>query len=80
MIFDFFTRKPSNILQFPETKTPYIEPPKRTPEAVYSIGVTAEGTHMTFSMGYSTLTMTQKGCEDLIAQLEVFKNQLKDEE
>jgi hypothetical protein len=80
MIFDFFTRKPTNVLQFPETKTPYIEPPKQKSEVVYSIGVTAEGTHMTFSMGYSTLTMTQKGCEDLIEQLEVFKNQLRNEE
>jgi len=80
MIFDFFTRKPSNILQFPETKIPYIEPTERTPGAIYNIGVTAEGKHMTFNMGYSTLTMTRKGCEDLIAQLEVFKNQLKDEE
>ena len=80
MIFDFFTKKPSNVLQFPETKTPYIEPLKRTPEAVYNIGVTAEGNHMTFTMGYSTLTMTRKGCESLINQLEVFKNQLKDEE
>ena len=80
MIFDFFTKKPSNILPFPETKTPYIAPTEKTPEAIYNIGVTAEGKYMTFNMGYSTLTMTRKGCEDLIAQLEVFKNQLKDEE
>jgi hypothetical protein len=29
-------------------------------------------------MGYTTLTMNKKGCQDLIDQFEVFKNQLKD--
>jgi hypothetical protein len=31
-------------------------------------------------MGYTTLTMTKQGCQQLIEQLEVFKNQLRDEE
>jgi hypothetical protein len=47
---------------------------------MYSIGVTSDGTHMTFKMGYTTLTMTKQGCQQLIEQLEVFKNQLRDEE
>lgn len=82
MIFDFFKkREHSNVLKFPETKVPYIEPPKRTmPEAIYTIGTTAEGTHMTFQIGNSILTMTKEGCQDVIDQLEVFKNKLKDEE
>ena len=53
---------------------------EETPEAVYSIGATAEGTHMTFRLGHTTLTMNKQGCQQLIDQLEVFKNQLKVEE
>lgn len=83
MIFDFFKKRDyDNVLKFPEIKVPYVEPPKKEiePEAVYSIGTTDKGTHMTFKIGYSTLTMTKQGCQDLIDQLEVFKNQLRDVE
>jgi len=82
-MFDWF-KKPdySNVVKFPEqVKVPetYVEPPSQEKEAVtiYSIGVTDQGTHMTFKMGHTTLTMTKIGCEQLIEQLEVFKNQLK---
>lgn len=82
-MFDWFGRKPdyNNVVKFPE-HVPCIAPPKREvePETIYSIGATAEGTHMTFKMGYTTLTMTKQGCQELIEQLEVFKNQLKDEQ
>jgi hypothetical protein len=84
MIFDFFKKRDySNVVQLPEkVPYPYVEPPTRevAPEAMYSIGPTSECTHMIFKMGYSTLTMTKQGCQDLIDQLEFFKNQLKDEE
>ena len=79
-MFDWFKRREySNVVEFPKQVT-YIETPKREvePETIYSIGVTAEGTHMTFKLGYNTLTMTKKGCQDLIDQLEVFKTQLSD--
>jgi len=86
-MFDWFGRKDdySNVVKFPDkvSPTPYIAPPtpkEVQPDAVYSIGVTAEGTHMTFTMGYSTLTMTKTGCQNLIDQLEVFKNQLGEDE
>jgi hypothetical protein len=80
-MFDWF-KKPdySNVVKFPEPlkAVPYIEPPKREvePESIYSIGATSQGTHMTLRLGYTTLTMNKKGCQDLIDQLEVFKNQL----
>ena len=83
MIFDFFKKREySNVVQFPEkVSSPYSEPIEQTaPEAIYSIGATSEGTHMTLRMGYTTLTMTKQGCQDLIDHLEVFKNKLKDEE
>jgi len=83
MIFDFFKNRGdySNVVKFPD-KVPYVEPPKREvgPEPVYSIGTTDQSTHMTFKIGYTTLTMTKQGCQDLIDQLEVFKNQLRGEE
>jgi hypothetical protein len=81
-MFDWF-KKPdySNVVKFPEP-VPYIVPTKEesTPESIYSIGTTAEGTHMTLKMGHTTLTMTKTGCQNLIDQLEVFKNQLSDDE
>jgi hypothetical protein len=86
-MFDWFNKgkdtyskeEVGKIYKFPEPKPaiPYVVPPTtRTPESIYSIGVTAENTHITFTIGYTTLTMTKKGCQDLIDQLEVFKNQL----
>lgn len=80
-MFDWFKRPDySNVVKFPDV--PYVAPPKKEieHESMYSIGTTSEGTHMTFKMGYVTLTMTKVGCQQLIDQLEVFKNQLRDEE
>lgn len=79
MIFDFFKKREySNVVPFPGT-TPNITPLEpESPDAIYTIGVTREGTYMTFKMGYTTLTMSKLGCEQLIEQLEVFKNQLKE--
>ena len=74
-MFNFFNK--------PEYKMPepvsYVEPPKEKEQEYYSIGVTSEG-KMTFKTGITTLTMTRKGCEDLIEQLTVFKNQMHEEE
>ena len=81
-MFDWF-KKPeyTNVVPFPKPEAvPYIEPTKEAEREYYSIGVTSEG-KMTFKTGITTLTMTRKGCEDLIEQLTVFKNQMhKDEE
>jgi hypothetical protein len=82
-MFDWF-KKPdySNVVKFPETRVIPIVPPKEsnTPETIYSIGATAEGTHMTLKVGYSTLTMTKAGVQNLIEQLAVFRDQLREEE
>jgi hypothetical protein len=82
-MFDWFKKKEhSNVIKFPENKSvppiPYVEPPKEKEQEYYSIGVTSEG-KMTFKTGITTLTMTRKGCEDLIEQLTVFKNQMHEE-
>jgi hypothetical protein len=81
-MFDWF-KKPDykNVVPlFPEPKAvPYVEPPKEQEQEYYSIGVTSEG-KMTFKTGITTLTMSRKGCEDLIEQLTVFKNQMHEDE
>jgi hypothetical protein len=70
-----------NVLKFPEqikSTTPYIEQPQ--PEELhYTIGITSED-RIALKIGYSTLTMSKEGCEDLIEQLEVFVKQLKQRE
>ena len=81
-MFNWF-KKPdySNVVKFPEqikVPTPYIEQTK--PEEMhYTIGITTEN-RIAFKVGYSTLTMSKAGCEDLIEQLEVFVKQLKQKE
>jgi hypothetical protein len=79
-MFDWF-KKPEykNVVPLPKPEAvPYVEPPKKKEQEYYSIGVTSEG-KMTFKTGITTLTMTRKGCEDLIEQLTVFKNQMHEE-
>jgi hypothetical protein len=82
-MFDWFKNSEhKNVVSLPFPKpviVPYVEPPKEKEQEYYSIGVTSEG-KMTFKTGNSTLTMTRKGCEDLIEQLTVFKNQMHEDE
>ena len=56
-----------------------IEPPPAEPEQMYSIVVTTDK-KITLTMGYTTMTMTKLSCTNLIEQLELFKNQLREEE
>jgi hypothetical protein len=82
-MFDWFKNSEhKNVVSLPFPKpviVPYVEPPKEKEQEYYSIGVTSEG-KMTFKTGITTLTMTRKGCEDLIEQLTVFKNQMHEDE
>jgi hypothetical protein len=76
MIFDFFKkREHSNVLQFPETKVPYVEPPKKEQEQ-YSIGITDDN-RITLRIGYTTLTMNEEGVLNLIEALELFAKQTR---
>lgn len=84
-MFDWFNKDKTvdNVLPFPGKQnpyTPYIAPPEpkpKEPEIHYKIGHTNDN-RISFIMGYTTLTMNKQGCEDLIAQLELFKNQLQE--
>jgi hypothetical protein len=77
-MFDWFKKKEhSNVIKFPEVKTPYIEPPKeKDPTTYYSIGHTDDN-RVTLRMGYTTLTMNYDGVQNLIDQLELYQSQLQ---
>jgi hypothetical protein len=79
-MFNWFKKKEhSNVIKFPEVKTPYIEPPKeKDPLIHYTIGHTDDN-RIAFRMGYSTLTMNYDGVQQLIDQLELYQSQLHKE-
>jgi len=71
----------NKVIPFPEvTKTPpmpEVEPPKEKPaHTYYRLGLT-DNNRVSFTMGYSELTLSAVGVDNLIAQLEVFRNQLQ---
>jgi len=82
--FDFFRKRDySNVVKFPESKEtpkmPYIEPPEQPAKVFYRIGVTDDNT-VSLQVGYSELTMTKTGVQNLIEQLQVFRDQLTSEQ
>lgn len=86
LMFNWFGKKdktPSNVVPFPKPEAvPYVEPPKEKekPATVfYRLGVT-DNNRVAFNMGYSEITMTKQGVQNMIDQLEFFKSQLQDEE
>jgi hypothetical protein len=80
-MFDWFKKKEySNVIKFPEPKTPYVEPPepKKESKTYYTFGLTDDN-RLAFTMGYTTLTMNSAGVNNLITQLEFFRDQLHKE-
>jgi hypothetical protein len=83
-MFNWFKKNDSgsNVIPFPEPKetpkTPYIAPPEPQPEpkVYYTFGLTDDN-RVTFTMGYTTLTMNDVGIQDLIDQLEFFKKRIE---
>jgi hypothetical protein len=79
-MFDLFKKK-SNVVQFPdvlktEVKTPYTLPePEKPVTTYYRLGITSNG-RVSFQMGYSEITMNAGGVDNMIAQLEVFRDQV----
>ena len=83
-MFDWFKdKKESNVVKFPEHKIPYIVPPEPVPEkpaiVFYRLGVTDKN-RVALSMGMTEITLTKAGVENLIQQLQVFRDQLIDED
>ena len=76
------TEEPSNVVPFPKPEAvPYVEPPRKEEPAkiYYRLGLT-DNNRVAFSMGYSEITMNRQGVQNMIDQLEFFRNQLEDEE
>jgi len=82
-MFDWFKNKEkdtSNVVPFPEPKAvPYVEPPEKPATVFYRIGVTDQN-RIAFNMGYSEITMTKAGVQNMIDQLTFFRDQLEDEQ
>ena len=87
-MFDWFKNKdkdPSNVVPFPTPKAtppmPEVKPPapKEEPAKVfYRLGLT-DNNRVAFYMGYSEITMSAGGVQQMIDQLEFFKSQLHEE-
>jgi hypothetical protein len=56
-----------------------VKPPEKPATVFYRLGLT-DNNRVAFSMGYSEITMNQAGVDNLIQQLQVFRNQLHDED
>jgi hypothetical protein len=84
VMFDLFKKK-SNVVAFPkvpktEVKTPYTPPePEKPATTYYRLGITSNG-RVSFQMGYSEITMNANGIDNMIAQLEVFRDQITEYE
>ena len=74
-----------NVIKFPEPKEvpkiPYVEPPTPEPSArvFYRLGVTDKNL-LALQLGPMEITMTKAGVQNLIEQLQVFRDQLDDED
>ena len=81
LMFDLFKRKKSNVVNFPTPEVakrmpaPEPEPKEQPAKTYYRLGLT-DNNRVSFNMGYSEITMNAAGCQQLIDQLEFFKNQL----
>lgn len=83
-MFNWFGKKDkSNVVPFPELKeVPKAEPPappEKPANVLYRIGIT-DNNRVSFSMGYSEVTMSKLGCQQMIEQITVFMNQLPEDE
>lgn len=95
-MFDFFgfikkngkDAESSNVLKFPDHREygiddkqalPLPEKKEEPAKVFYRFGIT-DNNRLAFQMGYSELTMNRTGIQNLIDQLEFFKDQLSVDE
>jgi hypothetical protein len=87
LMFNLFSKKdkkPSNVVPFPASQdnNPYIPPPKEEEKPAttyYRLGITSNS-RVSFQMGYSEITMNADGVDNMIRQLELFRDQIKEYE
>jgi hypothetical protein len=77
-MFDWF-KKPdyTNVVKFP-APIPLDPPAEKPAMTYYRLGIT-DNNRVSFSMGYSEITLNKLGVEHMIQQLQVFRDQLTDE-
>ena len=83
-MFDWFKKRDyNNVVKFPEPKAvPYIEPPpeqETPPTTYYRLGIT-NNSRVSFQMGYSEIIMNADGVDNMIRQLQVFRDQVREYE
>jgi len=88
-MFDWMKKNkmPANVVPFPGSTKPHLpkelpEPtpkPEKVSKTYYTFGLTNDN-RVSFAMGYTTLTMNAAGVDQLIAQLEFFRDQLHTEQ
>jgi hypothetical protein len=83
-MFDWFKKRDyTNVVKFPEPKAvPYVEPPaepEKPATTYYRLGITNNG-RVSFQMGYSEITMNAGGVDNMIRQLQVFRDQIREYE
>jgi hypothetical protein len=84
LMFDLFKKNkmPANVVPFPIVPPKLVEPPapkEKESKTYYTFGLTDDN-RLSFQMGYTTLTMNSVAVQNLINQLEFFKDQLEEKE
>lgn len=73
---------PSNVVPFPKPEAvPYVEPPeepKKPATTYYRLGLTSDN-RVSFQMGYSEITMNAAGIDNMVKQLELFRDMINEE-
>jgi len=82
-MFDWFKKAGyKNVVPMFPDQVPFDDEPtvpKKESKTYYTFGVTDDN-RLAFTTGYTTLTMNRPGIQNLIDQLELFKNQLHEED
>lgn len=84
-MFDWFKKRDyTNVVKFPEQPkaVPYIEPPaepEKPAVTYYRLGIT-DNSRVSLAMGYSEITMNVAGVNNMIKQLELFRDQIAEYE
>jgi hypothetical protein len=87
LMFDLFKRNkmPKNVVPFPAPAPKLVEPPEPPKEkekpvhTYYRLGLT-DNNRVSFSMGYSEITMSAAGIDSMIKLLESYRDLLQKEE
>ena len=80
---EYLDETKNNVYNLPTPKAvPYVEPPTEPEKPVttfYRLGIT-NNSRVSFQMGYSEITMNSEGIDNMIKQLQVFRDQVREYE